>query len=76
MGKKLKKKVPQKKKIAQRNNNNRRDNWLLDGRRYLDSESPHIYDGQANEASGTKFWSSSETFLCSCNIGDIGIDHE
>jgi len=71
MGKKLKKKAPQKKKTAQRKSDNKRDNWPLGGSKYSDSESPQIEDGQANEASGTNFWSFSDTFLCSCNIGDI-----
>ena len=49
MGKKLKKKAPQKKKTTQRNNKNRRDNWPLGGSKYSDSESPQIEDEQANE---------------------------
>ena len=66
------KKAHQKKKIAQRN----RDNLPLGGSKYSNSESPQIEDEQANEASGTNFWSSSDTFLCSCKTGDIGSDRE
>ena len=51
MGKKLKKKAPQKKKTSQRNSDSRRDNWPLGGSKYLDSESPQIEDEQENEAS-------------------------
>ena len=41
------KKARQKKKTAQRNN----DSLLVSESKYLDSESPQIKDGQANEAS-------------------------
>ena len=49
MGKKLKKKEPQKKNTTQRNGDNKRDNWPLDGSKDLDSKSPQ--DEEANEAS-------------------------
>jgi len=76
MGKKLKKKVPQKNKAYQRNSDIRRDNFSLGGSKYSDSKSPHIEDKQANEIPGTNFWSSSDTFLCSINVEDIESDHE
>ena len=71
MGKKLKKKAPWKNKTSQRNSDNRRDNWLLGGSKYSDSESPQIEYEQAKEVSGTNFWSSTDTFLCLCNFKDI-----
>ena len=49
MGKKLKKKAPQKKNTAQRNGDSKRDNWPLYGSKDSDSKSPQ--DEQENEAS-------------------------
>lgn len=49
MGKKLRKKAPQKRKTSQRNSDSRRDNWALCGSKYSDLESPHIEDDQENE---------------------------
>jgi len=68
MGKKLKKKVPQKKKTSQRNSDDRRDNWPSGGSKYSDSESPQIEYEQAKEVTGTIFLSSGDSFLYSCNI--------
>jgi len=48
MGKKLKKKAPQKKNTTQRHGDSRRDNWPLDGSKDSNSISPQ--DEQANEA--------------------------
>ena len=76
MGKKLKKKAPQKKKTSQRNSDSRRDNWPLAGSKNSHSESSQIEHEQGNEVSGTNFWSSSDTFICLCNIEDIGSDRE
>ena len=76
MGKKLKKKAPEKKKRNQRNSDSRRDNWPLGGSKYSDSESPQIEDKQAKEVSGTNFWSSGDSFLYSCNAEDIESDSE
>jgi len=63
MGKKLKKKAPQKKKTAQRNSDSRRDSGFLGGSKYSDSESPQFEDEQAKEISGMSFLSSGDTFL-------------
>ena len=76
MGKKKKNKAPQKKKTSQRNSDSRRDNLLLGGRNYLDSESPQTEDEQAKELSGTNFWSFGDTFPFSCNIEDNESDNE
>jgi len=38
MGKKKKKKAPQKKKTSQRKSESVRDDWKLDGRKYLDNK--------------------------------------
>ena len=65
MGKKLKKKAPQKKKASQRNCDNGRDDWGLCGSNSLDSESPQNEDEQAKELSGMNLLSSSDTFLFS-----------
>jgi len=76
MGKKQKKKPPHKKKTSQMNSDSKRDNWLLGGSRYSYSESPQIEDEQAKEVSITIFWSSRDTFLCSCNIEYYQSDSE
>ena len=76
MGKKQKKKSPKKKKTSQRNSDSRRDNWLLGGSNYLDSESPQIEDEQEKEVSSTNFRSSRDTFLYSCNFEDIESDNK
>ena len=47
MGKKLKKKAPQKKKTSQRNYDSQRDEWPLCGINSSDSESPQNDDEQA-----------------------------
>ena len=65
MGKKLKKKAPQKKKTSQRNCDSGRDNWPLCGSNSSDSESPQVEDEQAKELSGTHLLSYGDTFLCS-----------
>jgi len=76
MGKKQKKKAPQNKKTSERNSGSRRDNWLFDGSKYSNSESPHIEDDQEKELSSTNFRSSSDIFLYSCNIEDNECDSE
>jgi hypothetical protein len=65
MGKKQKKRAPQKKKTYQRNYDSGIVDWPLCGRKYLDSESPQNEDEQAKEFLGTNLLSSGDTFLCS-----------
>jgi len=65
MGKKLKKKEPQKKKASRRNCDVGRDYWGLCGSNSSDSESPQNKDEQAKEISGMNLLSSGDTFLCS-----------
>ena len=63
MGKKLKKKAPQKKKTSQRNYDSGRIDWGLCGSNSSNSESPQNKDEQAKELSGMNLLSSRDTFL-------------
>ena len=48
----------------------------MGGSKYSDLESPQNEDEQAKYLSSTNFWSSNDTFLCSCNIEDNECDSE
>lgn len=63
MGKKLKKKAPQKKKTSQRNYDSGRINWGICGSNTSNLESPQNEDEQAKELSGMNLLSSGDTFL-------------
>lgn len=76
MGKNPKKKTHQKRKTSQRDSDRDRYDWILDGNKYLDSESPQNEDDQAKELSGTNIWSCGDTFPYSCNIEDNEYNNE
>ena len=65
MGKKQKKKTPQKNKTYQRNYDSGRGNWPLCGSNSSNLESPQNEYEQAKELSGTNLFSSGDTFLYS-----------
>ena len=63
MGRKLKKKAPQKKKTSQRNYDSGRIDWGICGRSTSDLESLQNEDEQAKEISGMNLLSSGNTFI-------------